>query len=136
MSDDDRLPVHQLRLVVQVDDFDEAVTFFRDVLGLPEEAAFSNGPGGRGVILQAGRATLELFNAAQRAAVDDIEVGRRVSPRIRVALEVDDCRDTAERLVSAGARTVAPPAVTPWGSVNARLDVPGELHVTVFQEGA
>jgi predicted enzyme related to lactoylglutathione lyase len=128
------VPVHQLRLVVQVDDFDEVVRFYRDVLGLPLEQAFSNGPGAQGAILDAGRATLEIFNAAQKAAVDDLEVGRQVAPRIRVAFQVDDTRATAQRLVEAGATEVAAPTATPWNSVNARLDAPGGLHITVFQE--
>lgn len=134
MSDEPTVPVRQLRLVVQVDDFDEAVRFYRDVLGLREEQSFSNGPDARGVILDAGRATLEIFNAAQKAAVDDVEVGRQVAPRIRVAFEVDDSRAVAQRLVQAGATEVAAPTVTPWNSVNARLDAPGSLHITVFQE--
>ncbi len=128
------MAVRQLRLVLRVDNFDEAVRFYRDVLGLREEAAFSNGPDAHGIVLAAGRATLELFDAAQQAAVDDLEVGRQVAPRIRVAFEVDDGPGTATRLVDAGAIEVAPPTVTPWNSVNARLDTPDGLHVTVFEE--
>ena len=128
------MAVRQLRLVLRVDNFDEAVRFYRDVLGLHEEAAFSNGPDAHGIVLDSGRATLELFDAAQHAAVDDLEVGRQVAPRIRVAFEVDDGPGTAKRLVDAGAIEVAPPTVTPWNSVNARLDTPDELHVTVFEE--
>ena len=30
------MPVHQLRLVVLADDFDAALAFYRDVLGMPE----------------------------------------------------------------------------------------------------
>jgi catechol 2,3-dioxygenase-like lactoylglutathione lyase family enzyme len=128
------MAVRQLRLVLQVENFDEAVRFYRDVLGLREEAAFSNGPGAHGIVLEAGRATLELFDAGQKAAVDDLEVGRQVAPRIRVAFEVDDGPGTTRRLVEAGASEVAPPTVTPWNSINARLDTPDGLHVTVFQE--
>ena len=127
-------PVVQLRLVVEADDFEAAVAFYRDALGLREEQSFSNGPGAHGIILDAGRATLEIFNAAQKAAVDQIEVGRQVAPRIRVAFEVDDSRATTRRLVQAGATEVAAPTVTPWQSVNARLDAPAGLHITVFQE--
>jgi catechol 2,3-dioxygenase-like lactoylglutathione lyase family enzyme len=128
------MAVRQLRLVVEVENFDDAVRFYRDVLGLREEAAFSNGPDARGMVLEAGRATLELFDAGQKAAVDDLEVGRQVAPRIRVAFQVDDGPGTARRLVAAGASEVAPPTVTPWNSVNARLDTPDGLHVTVFEE--
>ena len=49
--------VRQLRLVVAAEDYDEAVAFYRDALGLPEREAIS-GPGGAHVtILDAGRAT-------------------------------------------------------------------------------
>ncbi|MEV0387393.1 VOC family protein [Nonomuraea sp. NPDC050643] len=130
----DRPAVRQLRLVVEAEDYEAALAFYRDVLGLPEEAAFSSGGGARVTILDAGRATLEIANPAQKKMIDEVEVGRQVAPKIRVAFEVDDARDTTERLVSAGADEVAPPTVTPWESLNARLDAPAGLHITVFQE--
>ncbi|WP_307870804.1 VOC family protein [Micromonospora sp. C51] len=126
--------VRQLRLVVQADDYDAAVRFYRDVLGLPEQAAFSGADDAQVVILDAGRATLEIANSAQKRMIDDVEVGRQVAPRIRVAFEVDDTAATTDRLVAAGAEQVAPPTTTPWQSVNARLDAPAGLHITVFQE--
>ncbi|SCL32473.1 Uncharacterized conserved protein PhnB, glyoxalase superfamily [Micromonospora rhizosphaerae] len=131
---DDQPTVRQLRLVVAADDYDAAVAFFRDALGLPEQAAFSGGDGARVVILDAGRATLEIANPAQKKMIDEVEVGRQVAPRIRLAFEVDDSRAATERLVAAGATEVAPPTVTPWQSLNARLDAPAGLQITVFQE--
>ncbi|MFC4120869.1 VOC family protein [Nonomuraea zeae] len=126
--------VRQLRLVVEAEDYEAAVAFYRDVLGLPEQAAFSDGEGARVAILDAGRATLEIANPAQKRMIDDVEVGRQVAPKFRVAFEVEDARSTTERLVDAGATEVAPPTVTPWESLNARLDAPAGLHITVFQE--
>ena len=126
-------PVVQLRLVVEAHDFDEAVSFYRDVLGLPEEAAFEGSGSERVVILQAGRATLELANAAQHRMIDDVEVGRHVAPKFRVAFEVADSGRAASDLVAAGATLVAPPVETPWRSLNARLDAPAGLHITLFQ---
>ncbi|GAA3556318.1 hypothetical protein GCM10022419_040920 [Nonomuraea rosea] len=126
--------VRQLRLVVEAEDYEAALAFYRDVLGLPEQAAFSNGDGARVAILDAGRATLEIANPAQKKMIDDVEVGRQVAPKFRVAFEVDDARSTTERLVDAGATEVAPPTVTPWESLNARLDAPAGMHITVFQE--
>ncbi|MCZ7422771.1 MULTISPECIES: VOC family protein [unclassified Micromonospora] len=126
--------VRQLRLVVQADDYEAAVRFYRDVLGLPEQAAYSGADDAQVVILDAGRATLEIANPAQKRMIDEVEVGRQVAPRIRVAFEVDDTAATTERLVAAGAEQVAPPTTTPWHSVNARLDAPAGLHITVFQE--
>ena len=133
-ADRQRGTVRQLRLVVEADDYEGAVRFYRDVLGLPEEAAFEADGDARVMILDAGRATLELANPAQKRMIDDVEVGRQVAPRLRVAFEVDDAAAVTERLGEAGATVVAPPTRTPWESLNARFDAPAGLHITVFQE--
>ncbi|MEV5748023.1 VOC family protein [Actinoallomurus sp. NPDC052308] len=127
-------PVRQLRLVVEAEDYEAALAFYRDALGLPEQAAFSENGDARVVILDVGRATLEIANPAHKQYIDEVEVGRQVAPKIRVAFEVDDARATADRLVTAGAEQVAPPTLTPWKSLNARFDAPAGLHITVFQE--
>ncbi|WP_299038995.1 VOC family protein [uncultured Pseudokineococcus sp.] len=126
--------VRQLRLVVEAVDYDEAVAFYRDVLGLPEQAAFQGEGGARVAILDAGRATLEIADPAQKRMIDDVEVGRQVAPALRVAFEVDDAAATTSTLVEAGAEEIAPPTETPWRSVNARLKAPAGLQITVFQE--
>lgn len=123
-----------MRLVVEADDYDQAVAFYRDVLGLPEVASFSGGGDAHVTILDAGRATLELANNAQRRMIDEVEVGHPTTPRLRVAFEVRDAEGATRRLVDAGAELVAAPTETPWQSVNSRLDAPGDLHVTLFQE--
>ncbi|MFJ9153215.1 VOC family protein [Streptomyces sp. NPDC102270] len=125
--------VRELRLVVTADDYDEALRFYRDVLGLPERAAFSS-PGGRVTILEAGRATLELTDPNHAAFIDDVEVGRRVAGHIRVAFEVDDSAGTTARLAEAGAEVVGEPTRTPWNSLNSRLEAPGSLQLTLFTE--
>jgi lactoylglutathione lyase len=66
--------VRQLRLVVTASDYDEAVRFYRDVLGLPERAAVS-APDRRVAILDAGLATLELAEPAAAEFIDRVEVG-------------------------------------------------------------
>jgi predicted enzyme related to lactoylglutathione lyase len=126
--------VLQLRLVVEAEDFDAAVAFYRDVLGLPEQAAFQGDGDARVIILDAGRATLELANPAQKRMIDDVEVGRQVAPALRVAFEVVDASTVTDDLVAGGASLVAPPTETPWRSLNARLDAPAGLQITVFQE--
>lgn len=125
--------VRELRLVVTAEDYEDALRFYRDVLGLPELADFGS-ERGRVRLLGAGRATLEIVDADQAAYIDEVEVGRRVAGRIRVALEVDDAEATAARLADAGAEVLAPPTRTPWGSLNARLAAPGGLQLTLFQE--
>ena len=136
-SDDREVPVEgrvrQLRLVVEAEDYDEALAFYRDALGLVEEEAYQDGEA-RVTILGAGRATLEIVNPAQKALIDDVEVGRRVAPKIRVAFEVPDAEEATQALADAGAQVVAPVTRTPWRSLNARLDGPADLHLTVFEE--
>ncbi|MEU7843748.1 VOC family protein [Micromonospora sp. NPDC049114] len=135
MAAEHQVPVvRQLRLVVEAADHEAAVAFYRDALGLPEEAAFTGDGDARVVILDAGRATLEIANPAQKRMIDEVEVGRQVAPRIRVAFEVDDTRATTARLVAAGASEIAPPTRTPWQSLNSRLDAPADLQITVFEE--
>ena len=123
-----------MRLVVEADDYDQAVRFYRDVLGMAEEAAFEGEGDARVTILEAGRATLEIANPAQKRMIDEVEVGRQVAPKMRVAFEVADGAAATDRLVSAGARLVAEPTETPWRSLNSRLDAPAGLHITLFQE--
>jgi len=126
--------VLQLRVVVEVDDFAAAIAFYRDQLGMPEEFLVDSGDDARVVALRAGRATLELVTPAQRRVIDELEVGRDVSPRIRIAFEVADVDTATNRLIDAGAAPVAPPTETPWRSRNSRLDAPGPIHLTLFQE--
>ncbi len=123
--------VTELRIALTVDDFDAAVALYRDALGLAQLEDWSSDRG-RVLLLDAGRATLELFDAAQAAMVDDVEVGRRVSGPVRFALRVADADATAAALVRAGASEVAPAAVTPWGDRNARVAAPDGMQLTLF----
>jgi lactoylglutathione lyase len=124
--------VLEMRLVVTAPDYDEALRFYRDVLGLPEIGAFDDG-GGRVSILDAGRATLELSDVPHAEHIDRLEVGRRVAGHIRVAFKVPDAAVATARLVAGGAALVAAPVETPWRSLNARLEAPAGLQLTLFQ---
>jgi catechol 2,3-dioxygenase-like lactoylglutathione lyase family enzyme len=126
--------VLQLRLVVETEEFEAALAFYRDALGLSELAAFEGAGDARVVILDAGRATLEIVNPAQRTMIDEIEVGHDASPKIRVAFEVVDARATTASLTSSGANLIGGPVETPWKSLNSRLDAPAGLQITVFQQ--
>jgi predicted enzyme related to lactoylglutathione lyase len=126
--------VTQLRLVVHAEDYDEAVAFFRDALGLPVAEAYDSEGGAQVMILDAGRATLELSNTPQVELIDRVEVGRRVAPHFRLALEVDDCEAATAAALAAGADSIAPPTLTPWSSRNSRLQAPAGIQLTLFQE--
>ena len=127
-------PVLQLRLVVHAEDYDEALRFYRDVLGMPEEESYAGDGGAQVTILGAGRATLELSNTAQVEMIDEVEVGRRVAPHLRLALEVPDAAGATRQAAAAGATVIAPPTRTPWDSLNSRLEAPGGIQLTLFEE--
>ncbi len=126
--------VRQLRLVVETADFEEAVAFYRDAMGLTEEFYVESEGGARVMALQAGRATLEIVNPSQRRLIDQLEVGREVSRSIRVAFQVADATSATARLAAAGEDLIAPPTETPWRSLNSRLEAPAGLQITLFEE--
>ena len=124
-------PVRELRVALTVEDFDQALGFYRDALGLPLLDAWA-APEGFVAILDAGRATLELLSPGQAAAVDEIEVGERVAGPVRLALAIDDSAATAETLEAAGAKRLGGPVVTSWRDVNVRLRAPDGMQLTLF----
>jgi lactoylglutathione lyase len=126
--------IRQLRLVVTAEDYDQAVAFYRDVLGMDELAVWVSPDGGQVTLLDAGRATLEITDPKNAAFIDEVEVGRRVAGHIRVALEVDDSRSSTAAAIDGGAELVAEPTETPWRSLNARLEAPAGLQLTLFEE--
>jgi lactoylglutathione lyase len=124
-------PVRELRLAYTVENYDEAVRFYRDTLGLPVIEEWEQETG-TGAILDAGRATLELLSVEQSELVDRVEVGEVVSGPVRLALEVEDSEETAKALESAGAQLVGGPVVTPWSHKNVRLRAPDGMQLTLF----
>jgi lactoylglutathione lyase len=123
--------VKELRLVLTVPDFDTALRFYRDALGLEVEAVWSS-EGGQVTLLSAGRATLELVDHAHAAEIDRLEVGRRVAGPVRVAFQVPDSGALAEELQAAGATRIAGPVTTPWNDRNVRLEAPDGTQLTLF----
>jgi catechol 2,3-dioxygenase-like lactoylglutathione lyase family enzyme len=124
-------PVRELRVAVTVEDYAQAIEFYRDALGLPVVEAWENATGS-GAVLDAGRATLELLSVDQAELVDRVEVGRRISGPVRLALEVEDSVQTAQALVDGGAEQLADPVVTPWSHRNVRLRAPDGMQLTLF----
>lgn len=123
--------VRELRIALTVNDYERAVAFYRDALGLPEVESWDR-PNGRGTILDAGRATLELFDPLQAETLDAIEVGRRTSGVVRLALHVDDSAAMSNDLVEAGATLEHEPVETPWGDRNVRVRAPDGMQLTLF----
>lgn len=125
-------PVFELRVALTTKDYDRLVKFYCDGLGI-EPAAIWNNDGGRALMLELGKATLELFDERQAEVIDQLEAGERVSGQVRLALQVPDLHAAVDRLLAHGAVLVHQPVVTPWGDLNARLQDPDGMQITLFQ---
>ncbi len=125
-------PILELRVALTVRDYERSVKFYCDGLGI-ESAQFWDNDQGQALILNMGKATLEIFDEAQAETIDRIEAGRRVSGQVRFALQVPDLKAAMERLLDHGATLVHPPVVTPWGDHNVRMQDPDGMQITLFQ---
>ena len=126
-------PVLELRVALTTSDFERMTKFYFEALGI-QTAQFWNNGQGQAVVLDMGKATLEIFDEAQAQTIDQIEAGKRVSGPIRFALQVPDLKSATERLLSHGATMVHPPVLTPWGDTNVRFEDPDGIQITLFQK--
>lgn len=125
-------PVLELRVALTTSDYERLVKFYCEGLGLEPAALWSN-DGGQALILDMGKATLELFDEKQAEVIDQLEAGRRISGQIRFALQVPDLHAAMSRLLANGAVLVHEPVMTPWGDYNVRLQDPDGMQITLFQ---
>lgn len=132
MPDTPDRPVAELRVALTTSDYDRLVRFYRLGLGIDPAESWTE-DGARGLLLELGRGSLEIFDEGYAAHVDRIETGERVSGAIRLALRVPDLDAALARLVAHGASVVHPPVTTPWGDRNVRLRDPDGLQLTVFE---
>ncbi|NML37613.1 VOC family protein [Chitinophaga sp. G-6-1-13] len=127
------MKVKELRLVLTVDNLEEIIRFYRDTVGLPVSKSW-NEETGSGIILEAGKASLELIDAKHAATIDAIEVGRRVAGPVRLALNVGKDIETATAtLTAAGAEVISPVTTAPWSRVS-RLKDPAGMQLTLFEK--
>ena len=125
-------PVFELRVAITTREYERLVKFYCDGLGIEPAALWNNGQG-HALILDMGKATLEIFDEAQAETIDQLEAEKRVSGAIRFALQVPDLETAMERLLAHGATLVHPPVLTPWGDYNVRLQDPDGMQITLFQ---
>ena len=125
-------PIIEFRVALTTRDYDRLAKFYTEGLGIEPAQIWSNN-GGRALLLEMGKATMEIFDENQAEAIDQIEAGKRVSGQIRFALQVPDLQAAMERLLAQGATFVHPPVVTPWGDSNVRLQDPDGMQITLFQ---
>jgi catechol 2,3-dioxygenase-like lactoylglutathione lyase family enzyme len=126
------LPVIELRVALTTKNFNRLASFYRQGLGLEPSQVWPEDQG-RSLVLDLGRATLEVFDEKQATTVDRLEVGARVSGQVRLALQVPSLDDAMRRLDAYGATLIHEPVDTPWGDRTVRYQDPDGMQVTLYQ---
>ena len=134
MSPNSNTPVLELRVAITTKDYQRLVELYCAGLGM-EPAAVWNNDGGQALMLEMGKATLEIFDEKQAEAIDAIEAGQHVSGQVRFALRVPSLQAAMDGMLAHGAQLVHRPVITPWGDHNVRLQDPDGMQITLFEVG-
>jgi len=126
-------PVDELRIALTVDDFDQAMRFYRDILGLRVDKEWHTSTG-NGVVFSVERGTLEVVDVPDAESIDIAEVGSVVGERVRLAMRVRGVDEVQRAVTSGGATLLGGPVLTPWGGHNARVRTPDGIQLTLFEE--
>jgi methylmalonyl-CoA/ethylmalonyl-CoA epimerase len=123
------MPIKELRIILTVENLEEVINFYREATGMTTSKEWDGG-----IILEAGKASLELIDQRHAARIDDIEVGERVAGPVRLAFNIgaNNIEKAAAACLEAGAVQVAPVAQAPWSKVM-RLQDPSGMQFTLFE---
>ena len=112
-----------------VDDFEAAVRFYRDVLGLAVEA---KQPGGYAEVKLAGVLHFGLWQRAHAARAVGV-APERIALGVTLGLEVDAVDGAAAALAGRGIALLQPPHDEPWGQRTARFLSPSGMLCEVSE---
>ena len=126
------MKVKELRIILTVDNLEEIIQFYRGVAGLQTSKEWHDADG-HGIILEAGKASIELIDKKDAASIDEIEVGRRIAGPVRLALNIgEDIENASEKFIAGGAIALADIKQAPWSKVQ-RLQDPSGMQFTLFE---
>ncbi len=80
-------PILEMRVALTTGDYERMTRFYCEGLGLNPAELWTTEQS-QAALFEMGNATLEIFDEAHAASVDDIEAGKRTSGQIRFALQV------------------------------------------------
>lgn len=119
--------------MVTTNDYPQTLAFYRDTLGLAELESYTVW-GGHVTILDAGRATLEINDPIYAEYIDEVEsdpgsVGTSASPSLSRTSPMRPSGPPRREPSSSHPRLRHP-----WNSLNARLEAPAGLQLTLFTD--
>ena len=128
------MKVKELRIILTVNNLNELMGFYTNTLKLPVSKEWHEATG-NGIILEAGKASLELIDSDHAATIDGIEVGKRTAGPIRLAINVgeNNLESAVEECLQGGAVKLAGITNAPWSKV-IRLEDPSGMQFTLFEK--
>lgn len=116
-------------ITVLVDDYDEAIAFFTDAVGMEliedSPSTADDGSPKRWVVVRPAGAETGLLLAKPSTSDQSGALGRQVGERVGLFLETDDFAAQHERMVAAGVEFLEEPRLEPYGWVAVWRDVWG-----------
>jgi catechol 2,3-dioxygenase-like lactoylglutathione lyase family enzyme len=120
---------HLQLVTIVVDDYDAAIAFYVDVLGLElvedTPSRTNDGRIKRWVVVRPHGGVTGILLARADGPEQSAVVGKQVAGRVGFFLRVDDFDATHARLVARGVEIVGPPRREPYGSVLVFRDLVG-----------
>ena len=125
--------VKELRIILTVDNLNEMIKYYTETVGLNISKEWHE-DSGNGIILEAGRASLELIDKSHAARIDQIEVGKRVAGPVRLALNIgeNNIEEASSKFIAGGAGKIADIKQAPWSKVM-RMEDPSGMQITLFE---
>ena len=129
----EKIKVKELRIILTVDNLDEVIKFYKEEMGLTISKEW-NELTGNGIILDSGRATLELIDKQHAQFIDSIEVGKNIAGPVRLASNIgNDIKKIGEKLEISGAVKLSEVKEAPWSKVQ-RMKDPSGMQITLFEK--
>jgi predicted enzyme related to lactoylglutathione lyase len=119
------LPNGQFRFMFTAQDYEAAVAFYRDGLGLPLDHDWNFAPDDRGTVFKAGGGMVEVLGAAAGTPVTRPQGGI-------LLMQVDDVDRFYQTAQERGLKVIQAPATMPWGQRLFRVEDPDGIVVTLF----
>ena len=130
VRDPETLRLRAFQPGLTVNDLDQSMRFYVDVLGFVAGDRWSDGGVQRGMMLKAGSSQLSL-SQDDWAKGRDRKKGEGVRIWCRTAQDIDRL---AARIKAAGGHLTAEPSDQPWGGRSLSVDDPDGYHLTISRE--
>ena len=121
--------MHLEQIAVIVDDYDDAIRFFVDILEFElvgdSPSLTNDGRQKRWVVVRPPSATTALLLAQADGEHQRRAVGHQFAGRVGLFLRVDDFEKAVERMRAAGVEFVGEPRQEPYGRVIVFIDIAG-----------